>query len=111
MRFVSGQYARGTNKKMYQADQPVCQACPVVAARITNGSRRRSLVIGPFDTALRRQRVWMATSEARSALKMRKQLVEPVFGIIKEQQGYEGSCCLGLKMLQPNGPCWPPPSA
>ena len=29
----------------------------------------------------------MATNEAQSAFKMRKQLVEPVFGIIKEQQG------------------------
>ena len=29
----------------------------------------------------------MATEEARSAVRMRKQLVEPVFGIIKEQQG------------------------
>ena len=29
----------------------------------------------------------MGTNEAQSALKRRKQLVEPVFGIIKEQQG------------------------
>ena len=58
-----------------------------MAACITNGSRRRSLVIGPYDTALRRHRAWMATNEAQSALKMRKQLVEPVFGIVKEQQG------------------------
>ena len=87
LRFVSGQYARGTNKRMYQAPKPVCQACPVVAGCITNGSRRRSLVIGPYDTALRRHRAWMATNKAQSALKMRKQLVEPVFGIVKEQQG------------------------
>ena len=72
---------------MYQGAKPVCQACPVVAACITNGSRRRSLVIGPYDTALRRHRAWMAINATQSALKMRKQLVEPVFGIIKEQQG------------------------
>ena len=70
-----------------ECTKPVCQACPVVAACITNGSRRRSLVIGPYDTALRRHRAWMATNEAHSALKMRKQLVEPVFGIVKEQLG------------------------
>ena len=87
LRLVSGQYARGTNKRMYQAPKSVCQACPVVAACITNGSRRRSLVIGPYDSALRRHRAWMATNEAQSAFKMRKQLVEPVFGIVKEQQG------------------------
>ncbi len=85
--FVRGQYKRGTNKRMYQAARPVCQACPVIAACITNGSRRRSLVIGPYDTALLRHRSWMGTNEAQSALKRRKQLVEPVFGIIKEQQG------------------------
>ena len=87
LRLVSGQYARGTNKRMYQAAESVCHACPVVAACITNGSRRRSLVIGPYDTALRRHRVWMATAKAQSALRMRKQMVEPVFGIVKEQQG------------------------
>ena len=58
-----------------------------MAACITNGSRRRSLVIGPYDSALRRHRAWMATNEAQSAFKMRKRLVEPVFGIVKEQQG------------------------
>ena len=44
-------------------------------------------MISPYDTTLLRHRAWMATEEARSALKKRKQLVEPVFGIIKEQQG------------------------
>ena len=53
---------------------------------ITNGSRRRGLVYGPYDAVLRRHRDWMSTKEARSALKRRKCLVEPVFGLIKEQQ-------------------------
>ena len=35
---------------------------------------------------LRRHRAWMSTPAAREAYKLRKQLVEPVFGIIKEQQ-------------------------
>ena len=72
---------------MYQAPKAICQACPVAGGCITSGSRRRGLVISPDDTALRRHRAWMATNEARSAFKRRKQLVEPVFGIIKEQQG------------------------
>ena len=87
LRFVKGQYARETNKRMYQAPKRICQACPVMAACITSGSRRRSLVIGPFDTALRHHRAWMATKEARSVFKKRNQLVEPVLGIVKEQQG------------------------
>ena len=81
---VRGKFTRKTNKRMYQAPKRICQACPVAGACITRGSRSRSLVISPYDTALRRHRAWMATDEARSALKRRKQLVESVFGIIKE---------------------------
>ena len=46
----------------------------------------RSLTIGPHDAVLRRHRAWMSTSAAKEAYGLRKQLVEPVFGIIKEQQ-------------------------
>lgn len=86
LRLVGGQYGRKKNGRRYRATKLDCQACPVVATCITNGSRRRSLVIGPHDTALRIHRAWMATDEAQVAFKMRKQLVEPVFGIVKEQQ-------------------------
>ena len=87
LHLVRSKFAGGTSKRMYQAPKSICQACPVVAACITSGSRSRGLVLNPYDTALRRHRTWMATNEARSALKRRKQLVEPVFGIIKQQQG------------------------
>ena len=56
----------------------------------------RSLAIGPHDAVLRRHRAWMATSEAKEAYKLRKQLVEPVFGIIKEQQGARRFLLRGL---------------
>ena len=45
------------------------------------------MATGPYDAVLRRRRAWMATDEARRAFKRRKQLVELVFGTIKEQQG------------------------
>ena len=35
---------------------------------------------------MRSHRAWMRTDEAKEEYKLRKQLVEPVFGIIKEQQ-------------------------
>ena len=38
----------------------------------------------------------MSTSAAREAYKLRKQLVEPVFGIIKEQQGARRFLLRGL---------------
>ena len=93
---VRGRFAKRTNKRMYQAPKCVCQACPVAGACITRGSHSRSLAIGPYDAALRRHRAWMATDEARSAFKKRKQLVEPVFGIIKEQQGLRRFLLRGL---------------
>ena len=84
---VRGRFSRKTNKRMYQAPKETCQACPVAGTCLTRGSPSRSLTISPYDAALRRHRAWMATDEARSAVRRRKQLVEPVFGIIKEQQG------------------------
>ena len=93
---VRGRFARKTNKRMYQAPKHICQACPVAGDCLTRGSPSRSLTISPYDTALRRHRAWMATEEARSASKIRKQLVEPVFGIIKEQQGLRRFLLRGL---------------
>ena len=87
LRFVSGQYPKGSKRRMYQAPKRICRACPVVAECTTNSSRRRRLIIGPHDMVLRRHRAWMATKDAEFALKRRKHLIEPVFGIIKEQQG------------------------
>ena len=79
-----------------RAPQSICQECPVAAACLTRGSPRRSLTISPYDAALRRHRSWMATDEARTAVRMRKQPVEPVFGIIKEQQGVRRFLSRGL---------------
>ena len=93
---VRGRFARKTNKRMYQAPKHICQACPVAGDCITRGSPSRSLAISTYDAALRRHRAWMATDEARSAFKKRKQLVEPVFGIIKEQQGLRRFLLCGL---------------
>ena len=50
----------------------------------------------PHDVALRRHRAWMETEEAKQAYGLRKQLVEPVFGIIKEQLGARRFLLRGL---------------
>ena len=50
-------------------------------------------------------------SAAREAYKLRKQLVEPVFGIIKEQQGgTEVPAARPSLTWRPSGLCWPQPS-
>ena len=43
-----------------------------------------------------RQREWMATEEARRLYAQRKGLIEPVFGILKEQLGARRSLLRGL---------------
>ena len=54
------------------------------------------MAIGPYDQALRRHRAWMPTGQAKEAYQQRKQLVEPVFGIIKEQMGVRRFLLRGL---------------
>ena len=94
--FVRIQHANGVPLRLYRASGAVCQACP--AFRVCTRAKEigRSLAIGPHDAALRRHRAWMATSAAKEAYKLRKQLVEPVFGIIKEQQGARRFLLRGL---------------
>lgn len=53
-------------------------------------------MIGPHDTALRRHRAWMSTDLAKQAYQRRQQLVEPVFGIVKEQMGVRRFLLRGL---------------
>ena len=79
-----------------RASGAVCQACP--ASRVCTRAKEigRSLAIGPHDEVLRRHRAWMSTSAAQEAYRLRKQLVEPDFGIIKEQQGARRFLLRGL---------------
>ena len=72
--------------RLYRASGVVCQACPAFGVCTRAKETGRSLAIGPHDAVLRRHRAWMTTSAAKEAYRLRKQLVEPVFGIIKEQQ-------------------------
>ena len=76
----------GVHYRFYQAPGAVCRACPAFGV-CTKSKDGRNVTVGPNDAALRRHRTWMATSAATEVYKLRKQVVEPVFGIIKEQQG------------------------
>ncbi len=84
--FVRIQHANGVPLRLYRAAGAVCQACPAFRACTRAKEIGRSLAIGPHDAVLRGHRAWMSTSAAKEAYGLRKQLVEPVFGIIKEQQ-------------------------
>ena len=85
LQFLRIQRLNGVPWRLYRASEGVCQACPAFGVCTKSKEFGRSVTIGPYDAALRRHRVWMSTNEARDAYKRRKPLVEPVFGIIKEQ--------------------------
>ncbi len=56
----------------------------------------RALWIRPSDALLRKHRGWMTTEVARRWHARRKGLIEPVFGILKEQMGARRFLLRGL---------------
>ena len=87
LRFTRTKRTRGTLMKLYRGAGSVCRACPAFGVCTKDGRHGRALEIGPHDDALKRHRAWMSTDEAAAAYRRRQGLVEPVFGIIKEQHG------------------------
>ena len=96
---------RGTRKRngkipgpfrVYRASRTVCRACPAYGVCTKDAHTGRALWIGPSDTLIRNHRQWMATEEARALYAQRKELNEPVFGIIKEQMGARRFLLRGL---------------
>ncbi len=85
LQYLRIQRLNGVPWRLYRTSEGVCQACPAFGVCTRSQRFGRSVTIGPYDAVLRRHRVWMSTGEAWDAYKRRKQLVEPVFGIIKEQ--------------------------
>ena len=73
--------------RIYRGEVEVCRSCPAFGKCTRDKRQGRALEIGPHEDALRAHRAWMATEEAKTAYKQRKELPEPVFGILKEQRG------------------------
>ena len=87
LRFTGSKRTRQTMMRLYRASGAACRACPAFGVCTTDRRHGRALEIGPYDATLRKHRAWMSTSEAKQAYARRMYLVEPVFGILKEQQG------------------------
>ena len=96
LKFVRIQHTNGVPLCLYRASGAVCQVCPAFGVCTKAGETGRSLAVGPHDAVLRRHRAWMSTWTAKEAYRLRKHLVEPVFGIIKEQQGARKFLLRGL---------------
>ncbi len=63
----------------------MCRACPAYGVSTKDKHSGRALWIGPSDALLRKHRQLMTTEVARRWYARRKGLIEPVFGILKDQ--------------------------
>lgn len=99
LKFIGTRYILKKTVRVYSVPGAVCRRCSAfgICTRKTHG---RELLIGPYDSELRRHRAWMATEEAKTVYKRRKELVEPVFGIIKEQMGVRRFLLRGWSNVQ-----------
>jgi transposase len=74
-------------RRLYRAAAGVCQQCPAYDACARRSRHGRGLEAGPNEEHLLRHRAWMASPEAKATYRWRKMLVEPAFGLLKEQLG------------------------
>jgi transposase len=90
---------RGTKQsgeRVYRIKGAPCRSCPAFGVCTTNRRQGRVLEISPYEPELRAHRTWMATPEAQALYRRRKELIEPVFGMVKEQQGARRLLLRGL---------------
>lgn len=73
--------------RRYRSTGAVCRACPAFGTCTTDRRQGRSVEVGPLEAVLAAHRALMATEEAIRVYAQRKALIEPVFGIQKDQQG------------------------
>ena len=86
---------KGYQARVYRAKRTVCERCPAYGICTTDG-HGRSIKVGPHEETLARHRALMGTEDAKALYKRRRQLVEPVFGILKEQLGARRFLLRGL---------------
>jgi transposase len=80
-------FTKGDGRRLYRAQAAICRACPAFGTCTTNARQGRSVECGPGDAVLGAHRRWMATEAAQTLYRRRQGLIEPVFGILKEQRG------------------------
>jgi len=86
----------GQPTRRYGAEGDVCRACPAFGLCTRNARHGRRIEIRKEDESLRRHRAWMATDAAQTLYRRRQGLIEPAFGIMKEQQGARRFLLRGL---------------
>lgn len=87
---------KGYRARRYRAEAKVCGACPAFGV-CTKSERGRVMYVTPDESLLREHRALMDREEVRAMYRMRKQTVEPVFGIVKEQMSARRFLLRGLR--------------
>ncbi len=95
--------SRDHKKKKYRASATVCKKCPAFGECTRNSRHGRTIEIGPYESVLRKHREWMQSKEAKDIFRRRKTIVEPIFGILKEQQGGRRFLLRGLDKVRAEG--------
>jgi transposase len=103
LRFVRIKLVRNTKMRIYHVSGAICRQCKAFGQCTTCNHHGRELQIGPNEAVLKRHRAWMATEEAKAIYSRRKELVEPTFGIIKEQMGFKSFLLRGLSNARAEG--------
>ncbi|MDO8691035.1 MAG: IS1182 family transposase, partial [Dehalococcoidia bacterium] len=92
-----GTIPRGDQEaRTYRSKGVVCRACPAFGKCTKDKRQGRKLQIGPYEDELRQNRTLMETEEAKALYGQRKELPEPVFGILKELLGARRFLLRGL---------------
>lgn len=78
----------GTHRSWrYRGDAATCRVCPAFGVCTTSQYWGRTLKITELETQQRAQDQWQTSAEAQALGRRRRGLIEPVFGILKEQMG------------------------
>ena len=86
--------------RTYRSKGVVCRVCPAFGKCTKDQRQGRKLQIGPYEDELRRHRALMETEEAKALYRRRKELPEPVFGILKELLGARRFLLRGLSNVR-----------
>lgn len=87
---------KGRPVRLYRATAAICRACPAFGLCTKNQRHGRALEIGPDEGPLRKQRALMVSQSTKALYSRRRELIEPTFGIMKEQQGARRLLLRGL---------------
>ena len=85
--------------RIYGARPSTCRGCPAFGL-CTKSKHGRRIEVTLYDAALQSHRRWMQTPEVQESFRLRKHLVEPVFGILKEQQAVHRFLLRGIKAVR-----------